>query len=206
MGSRAYARPSRTDVVLGRRIMIHGATGSGKTTLSRRLGELLGIHVVELDAIRHDGGWDATPWEAFRARLAAELEVHPEGWVTEGNYSRVADIPLATAQTIIWLHPPQRVSFLRVLRRTLYRVSSGKPFYKEDGPVETFRQSFLSRQSILLWSLTHHRHVERSIRARLDSPHHARVYEVRSPADLRAVIEAAERMAAAVGASEASGP
>jgi adenylate kinase family enzyme len=195
MAPRAYARPSRAEVVLGRRIMIHGATGSGKTTLSRRLGELLGIHVVELDAIRHDGGWDATPWEAFRERLAIELESHPEGWVTEGNYSRVADIPLATAVTIIWLHVPQRVSFLRVFRRTVYRVRSGRPFYKEDGPVETFRQSFLSRKSILLWSLTQHGRTARSIRARLDSPHGARVYEVRTRADVQAIIAAAEREA-----------
>ena len=193
MASRAYARPSTSPVVLGRRIMIHGATGSGKTTLSRRLGELLGIHVVELDAIRHDGGWDATSWEDFRVRLADELAAHPEGWVTEGNYSRVADIPLSAAETILWLHPPQRVSFARVLRRTVYRVRSGKPFYKEDGPIETFRQSFLSRQSILLWSLTQHRRTERSIRTRLDSPHRARVYEVRTPADVRAIVAAAER-------------
>jgi adenylate kinase family enzyme len=174
-------------------MMIHGATGSGKTTLSRRLGELLSIHVVELDAIRHDGGWDATPWEEFRDRLAGELAAHPEGWVTEGNYSRVADIPLATAETILWLHPPQRVSFARVFRRTMYRVRSGKPFYKEDGPVETFRQSFLSRKSILLWSLTQHGRTERSIRDRLDSRHNARVYEVRTPADMQAIIAAAER-------------
>jgi adenylate kinase family enzyme len=193
MASRAYARPSSEPVVLGRRLMIHGATGSGKTTLSRQLGELLGIHVVELDAIRHDGGWDATPWEMFRERLARELAAHPEGWVTEGNYSRVADISLATAETILWLHPPQRVSFARVLRRTLYRVRSGKPFYKEDGPIETFRQSFLSRQSILLWSLTQHRHTEQSIRTRLDGPHNARVYELRTQADIQAVIMAAER-------------
>jgi adenylate kinase family enzyme len=196
MAARAYARPSSEPVVLGRRIMIHGVTGSGKTTLSRRLGELLGIGVVEMDAIRHDGDWDATPWEEFRERMAAALEAYPEGWVTDGNYSRVADIPLETADTIIWLHWPQRVTFVRVFRRTLWRCSSAKPFYGSNGPIETWRQSFLSRHSILLWSLTNHWKTARSIRARIEMPHHARVYEVRTSKDLRAIVEAAERQSA----------
>jgi adenylate kinase family enzyme len=198
MASRAYARPSIEPVVLGRRIMIHGVTGSGKTTLSRRLAELLGLGVVEMDAIRHDGDWDATPWDEFRERVRAALESHPEGWVTDGNYSRAADIPLETADTIIWLHWPQRVTFVRVFRRTIWRCSSGRPFYATNGPIETWRQSFLSRKSILLWSLTAHRQTETHIRTRLDSPHRARVYEVRTQRDLDAIVAEAERQAASV--------
>jgi adenylate kinase family enzyme len=195
MAPRAYPRPADAPVILGRRIMIHGVTGSGKTTLSRRLSQLLGLGVIEMDAIRHDGGWDATPWEEFRERVRALLDSCPQGWVTDGNYSRVADIPLERTDTLIWLHLPQRVTFLRVLARTIYRCRTGKPFYASDGPRETWRQSFLSRQSILLWSLTHHRHTARSIRARLDSPHNARVYEVRSSRDVEALLRAAERQA-----------
>ena len=45
-----------TQYVLGKRIVIFGATGSGKTTLARRLGETLGLPVMQLDSIRHERG------------------------------------------------------------------------------------------------------------------------------------------------------
>ena len=129
--------------------------------------------------------------------MKAMLEAYTQGWVTDGNYSRVADIPLETADTIIWLHRPLRVTFPRVFRRTLYRVRSGKPFYASNGPIETFRQSFLSRHSNLLWSLSNHLKTARSIRARIEMPHKARVYEVRTSKDLVALMRAAQRQAAA---------
>ena len=142
--------------VVGRRIVIQGATGSGKTTLADRLGEALGIGVLHLDNIRHERGWDSVPWDEMRERMEAWLAVHPEGWVAEGNYTRVNDVTVSRADTLISLDVPWRVSFLRLFKRTVARAIDQKPLYNEDGPHESWRLTFLSRKSILLWSITNH--------------------------------------------------
>ena len=115
--------PAREDAfVLGRRIAVYGATGSGKTTLARRLGETLGLGVIQMDAIRHARGFDSTPWDEFKEQLARLLDSYPQGWVCDGNYSRIRDVALSRADTIVWLHLPWRVSFWRLFRRTVSRA------------------------------------------------------------------------------------
>src|SRR4051812_46767522 len=128
-----------TQYVLGRRIVIFGATGSGKTTLARRLGETLGLPVMQLDSIRHAGGWDSTPWEEMRERMESFIDEHPEGWISEGNYSRVRDVTLSRADTLISLDVPWRTSFWRLLKRTVARAWDQQPLYNHDGPHESWR-------------------------------------------------------------------
>ena len=184
--------------MVGKRIVIWGPTGSGKTTLSRRLGELLQLGVVELDAIRHATGWDSTPWEEFRLRLANTLDAHSAGWISDGSYSPVSDIYLSRADTLIWLRLPWRTSFRRLLRRTISRAWTREPLYADGGPRESWRLSFLSRKSILWWSISHHRAHLRTSRERLSRlPAHVTVYELRSPAEVEAFLCAVAAKAAA---------
>jgi len=86
-----------TQYVLGKRIVIFGATGSGKTTLARRLGETLGLPVMQLDSIRHERGWESVDWDEMRERMEAFVTEHAQGWISEGNYSRVRDVTLSRA-------------------------------------------------------------------------------------------------------------
>jgi adenylate kinase family enzyme len=182
--------------ILGRQIVIYGATGAGKTTLARRLGELLGLGVIELDAIRHDGAFDATPWDEMRRRMEEAIASHPGGWVCEGNYSRVRDVALARADTLITLDLPWRISFWRLLKRTVGRAWTGEPLYAPHGPRETWRQSFLTRQSILLWSITNHQARKRkTAQAIADALPDARVYRLRTPRHVEALLWAVEASA-----------
>jgi adenylate kinase family enzyme len=184
----------------GRRIVIWGATGSGKTTLSRRLGALLGLAVVELDAIRHAEGWDSTPWDEFRRRLSDKLDALPQGWVCDGSYSAISDIYLSSADTVVWLHLPWRTSFRRLLVRTVTRAWSQEPVFDERGPRESWRLSFLSSKSILWWSISHHRTGVRTVRQRLAMlPEHVRVYELRSPREVDAFFEGVKQEAESRG-------
>lgn len=177
--------------MVGKRIVIWGPTGSGKTTLSRQLGEALGLKVVELDAIRHATGWDSTPWEEFRLRLTRTLDAHPGGWVSDGSYSPVSDIYISRADTLIWLRLPWSTSFRRLLWRTVSRAGTRKPLYVPGGPRESWRLSFLSSKSILWWSISHHRAHLRTTRERLARlPAHVTVYELRSPAEVDAFLAA----------------
>jgi adenylate kinase family enzyme len=180
-------------------VVVWGSTGSGKTTLAGRLGRLLGLHVVQLDAIRHERGWDSVDWPEFRERLADVLETHPEGWVTDGSYGQIADEYLSRADTLIWLHLPWRTCFPRLLRRTVSRAWRKEQLYGAQGPRESFRLSFTDRESILWWSIRHHREGVRTTRERLARlPGAITVIELRSAGDVAALLESIE-----VGAPDA---
>jgi adenylate kinase family enzyme len=179
------------DIELGRRIVIWGATGSGKTTLAFELGRRLGLGVVDLDAIRHANGWDSTPWDEFRAVLTKRLDSHPEGWITAGSYSAIMDVYLPRADTLIWLRLPWRVSFWRLLKRTISRARSQEEYYPGSPARESWRLSFFSRRSILLWSVTHHHTYARNFRARIAAlPSGVLVYELKTLRQVEALLKA----------------
>jgi adenylate kinase family enzyme len=150
--------------------------------------------VVELDAIRHARGWGSTPWDEVRQRVLGLLDAHADGWICEGNYREVRDAILPCADTAIWLNLPWRVSFARLLRRTVRRARTRAPVHGPDGPRESLRRSFLSTQSILWWAVHHHRRTHRSIqRALHEVEQRIRVYELRTPADVARLLQHAER-------------
>jgi len=179
--------------VLGSHIIIQGATGSGKSTLADRLGEALGLEVMHLDNIRHEHGWDSVDWDDMRARMEAFVAAHPEGWVSEGNYSRVNEVTLSRCDTLISLDIPWRVSFVRLFKRTVARAIDQKPLYNENGPHESFRTSFLSRQSILLWSITNHqKRKRRTVEAFAKAAPGTRLLRLKTSREVEALVASAK--------------
>jgi adenylate kinase family enzyme len=179
--------------VLGKRIHIFGATGAGKTTLADRLGEALQLDVMHLDNIRHEFGFDSVPFEDMRERMQAFIDAHPEGWIAEGNYSRVRDVTVSRADTLISLDVPWRVSFWRLFKRTTRRAWTKEPLYNPNGPRESWRLSFMSRGSILLWSITNHQRRKRTTAAAFASrPAGARTYRLRTNRELEAMVRVAD--------------
>jgi adenylate kinase family enzyme len=183
----------KRDVILGNHISVRGVTGSGKSTFARALGEALGLRVIELDAINWQRpGWDQISTEEFRAQLAEAIDAAPDGWVVEGNYSAVADIYLEKIDTLVWLNLPWRVSFSRMVRRTLRR--SWRKELLWGAQHESLRtQLFNHKDSLWWWGIHHHRTSVRSTRRLAESMQGVRVYELRSPADVSKLIEAAKR-------------
>jgi adenylate kinase family enzyme len=179
-------------IELGRRIVVWGMTGSGKTTLARRLGEHFDLAVVELDAIRHARGWDSTGWDEFAAILERRLDGAPQGWVSDGSYSHIMHIYLSRADTLIWLHLPWRVSFWRLFKRSVTRAWTREPVYDEEGPRESWRLLFFDQKSILWWSISHHKAGVRAVRERIAAlPPGVRVYELRSSREVDAFLREA---------------
>lgn len=100
------------------RILLAGVTGSGKTSLARRISRDLGIPHRELDALNWGPGWTTRP--DFRERVA-EFADDPE-WIAEFQYtSRIGMMLGDRADTVVWLDLPLRVSFWRLLGRTVRR-------------------------------------------------------------------------------------
>ena len=137
-----------------RRVVVIGTTGSGKSTLAEQLAAQNGLRVIELDALFWGRDWQPVPLELFRHRV--ERETRDDGWIVVGNYGQVRDIVWPNADTLIWLDLPLSLVMWRLVRRTVRRAASKEELWGT-GNRETFRNSFLSRQSILLWALKTHR-------------------------------------------------
>jgi adenylate kinase family enzyme len=139
-----------------------GHTGSGKTTFARALAAKLGVPHVELDALHWRSGWALAPPEEVQARVEEVLEA--DGWVIDGNYGgTLGTTVLDRAHQIVWLDLPFRTTFPRVLRRTLRRLRTREQLWDTTNR-ESFRSAFLSRDSILLYSIKTHRHRRRRCR------------------------------------------
>ena len=162
------------------RISVVGSTGAGKSALATAPASRLGVPRVELDALFWEPDWVEAPIEVFRARVGAAVE--GEGWVTDGNYgSRVRDLVWERAQTVVWLDYPFAVTGGRLLRRTVARSVRREELWS--GNRESFRKSFASRDSILLWFVQNFRRVRRQYEAALTDPAnaHLRFVRLRSP-------------------------
>ena len=86
-----------------KRVVIIGRGASGKSTLAKRLSEITGLPVIELDKIFWRPGLVATPrdqWVAVQEKLAGE-----DGWIMDGDLGPydVIEVRLRAADTIIFL-------------------------------------------------------------------------------------------------------
>jgi len=133
-----------------RRVSVVGTSCSGKTTFAKNLAEILKVKHIELDAIYWLPDWVERPQQEFLDLV--EKAAAADAWVFDGNYTRTREIVWRRATAIVWLDYSFPQTFYRALNRTTRRVFSGEKIYS--GNRETFRQAFMSRDSILLWVLT----------------------------------------------------
>ena len=127
------------------RVIVVGTSCSGKTTLAKTLAHTLNVPHIEMDAIHWLPDWQARPTEEVRQLTAAAVAARR--WVADGNYSIVRDMLWGRATTLIWLNYSFPVVFGRALWRTTHRIITRQELFS--GNRESFRQSFLSRNSIL---------------------------------------------------------
>jgi len=107
------------------RILIVGPSGSGKTQLALRLGELLGLPVVHLDAHRWRPGWVALPDSDWRT-VVAELTRAP-AWIMDGTYESTLDLRIPAADAVIVLETRRLNCLWGLLRRRFLDGSRPRP-------------------------------------------------------------------------------
>ncbi|MFA6135377.1 MAG: AAA family ATPase [Phycisphaerae bacterium] len=110
-------REKKPSAMLGKRIMIIGSGGAGKSTLARRLGSLLGLDVVHLDSHHWQSGWQAPSREQWRQKV--RMLVAGESWIIDGNYGNSIDIRLERADTVVFLDLPKWPCLWGVICRRL---------------------------------------------------------------------------------------
>ena len=108
-----------------RRILVIGSSGTGKSTLARKIGPKLGLPVIHLDQEYWQPGWVATEPAAWQARV--EGLVAREAWVMDGNYSGTFAIRVPRADAIVWLDLPRHIYFPRAVWRIVQSYGRVRP-------------------------------------------------------------------------------
>jgi adenylate kinase family enzyme len=171
---------------------VYGVTGSGKSTLARRVGERLGLPYHSMDDLTWEANWDPVPPDVQRERITAICAT--DAWVIDSAYGIWSDIPLARADLIVGLDLPRWRSLSRLLRRTVGNVAHGTETC--NGNRETFRLSFLSKESILWWHFRSFKRKQRRMRLWHADPDVPETVLLRSPAEVEhwmAALPVAER-------------
>jgi len=99
------------------RVLILGGPNAGKTTLAVRLGTLLGLPMIHLDAHFWRAGWRESPRAEWTAQMTSLVAM--ERWVMDGDYARTLALSARAADVIVVLAPTARTSVFRLLRRGL---------------------------------------------------------------------------------------
>ncbi|MGA2442032.1 MAG: adenylate kinase [Tepidisphaeraceae bacterium] len=131
-----------------RRVVVVGASGSGKSVLAEELATRLAVRHVDLDALHWGPNWTPTPTEILRSRV--EAAIAGDGWTLSGNYLKLRDSIWPRADTFIWLDYPMPVVIGRVVRRSVRRCITKEPLWSNN--VESWGKTFFSSESIIVWA------------------------------------------------------
>lgn len=108
-----------------KKIIVIGSGGAGKSTFSRRLGDVLGIPVLHLDQLYWRPNWDKMPKPEWEATVAALVQ--GSSWIMDGNFGGTRELRMRTADTIIFLDIPRRVCLYRVIKRAIKYHGKNRP-------------------------------------------------------------------------------
>lgn len=147
------------DALPGRphRVVVAGTSAAGKTTLAARIGDVLAVRHVEIDALFHGPAW--TPRETFAAEVDA-FSAEPS-WVTEWQYPAVRALLAARADLLVWLDLSRATVMRQVVRRTVRRRLRRQVLW--NGNIEPpLWTVFTDAEHIVRWAWsTHHQTAQR---------------------------------------------
>lgn len=115
-----------------KRILVIGSAGSGKSTLSQKLGSILHLPIIHLDNHYWKPNWVPTPNEEWD-QTVEEFTMRDE-WIMDGNYSRTLDTRLKRADLIIFLDMPMLLCMYRVIKRRIKYHKKMRPDLNEACP------------------------------------------------------------------------
>ncbi len=160
------------------KINIVGTSGSGKSTLARRMAAELALPYIEMDTLYWQPDWQGTPDHLLFARLETLLNASP-GWVLDGKYNRTRPVKWRNVDLVVWVD----YGFVRTLRQAVTRAAkrawTQQELWPGTGNRESFRRSFFSRESILLWTMKTWRSNRARYEADMQNPAFAHIRFVR---------------------------
>jgi adenylate kinase family enzyme len=116
--------------MIGRRVLVAGMTGSGKSTFARALAARTGLPVIHLDLHYWKPGWIRPFDDEWRERQRTLLA--GEAWIIEGNYNETLPMRLEHSDTVVFLDTPWWRCASRAFARGLRTPGSEMPEGCED--------------------------------------------------------------------------
>ena len=110
---------------IGRRVVVSGMAGAGKSTFARQLSAKTGLPVIHLDVHFWKPGWvqpSDKEWRDVQSTLLAGEE-----WIADGNYHETLDLRLERADTVVYLDTQWWVCAARAFVRGLRRPEGQLP-------------------------------------------------------------------------------
>ncbi len=173
---------------IGRRIVVIGSTGSGKSMLAATLAERLDVPFVELDALFWQPDWDESDDETFGAKVKAATA--GDAWIVAGSYRRVSErVIWPRAETMIWLDYRLPLLLRRGIVRSWRRWRDHELLWGTN--YEFFWGHLYRRDSLLLFAIRTYRSNRRRWLEMMDDPQWAHIdfVQLRSPAETERWLE-----------------
>jgi adenylate kinase family enzyme len=125
---------------IGKRIMVIGSPGSGKSTFSRKLSKVTEIPLIHLDKEFWNDGWVETPKDQWLEIQKSLIE--GDEWIIDGNYGGTMDIRLEKADTVICFKLSRVVCLFSYFKRVITNLNRVRPDMPE-GCNEKFDFEFM---------------------------------------------------------------
>lgn len=160
------------------KINIIGTSGSGKSTLARRIATKLSIPHIEMDRLYWRPDWQGTPDPELFGKLEAILSASPD-WVLDGNYNRTRPIKWRNVDIVVWVDYGFTRTLWQAVTRAFKRAWNKHELWPGTGNCESFRRSFFSRESIIIWTIKTWRSNRERYEADLRNPQYSHIKFVR---------------------------
>ena len=156
---------------IGRRVLVIGMAGSGKSTFSRALSAKTGLQVIHLDLYQWKPGW-VRPSEEERRETQSRV-LAGNAWIADGNDLDTLELRLARADTVVLLETPWWTCASRAFKRGLSKPVGEMPEGCEDSAWRRLRDEWG-----LVGIILHHRGSEAELGRALVARHgrHAASY------------------------------
>ncbi len=163
------------------KINVVGTSASGKSTFSQRLSNILNSPYIEMDKIFWGPNWSLPTDDEFFKKL--KIELHQDKWILDGNYTRSIPIKWENVETVIWLDYPFVTTLFRAIKRALLRSLTKEELWEGTGNRESFKKSFFSQESIILWMIKTHGQVKKKYQAYMADPRYSHIRFIRLKSD-----------------------
>lgn len=108
-----------------KKVIVIGSGGSGKSTFSKRIGEITGLPVTHLDKLYWRSGWvepSKEEWVEIHGKL-----LEGDSWILDGNFGGTMEARIKACDTVIFLDLPRITCLYRVLKRRLTYQRQNRP-------------------------------------------------------------------------------